>query len=83
MTSIDHGDAGEVCGAQPLLQRQRMRRRQRCNVALDPERNEMLVGAQQIFGDDPRIRRLIDANETERDVGSPGQGLQQRDPQVW
>ncbi len=39
----------------------------------------MLVGAKQIFGDDPRIRRLIDANEAERDVGSPSQRLQQRD----
>jgi hypothetical protein len=32
----------------------------------------MFVGAQQIFGDDPRISGIIDANEAERDVGGPG-----------
>ena len=35
----------------------------------------MLVGAPQIFGDDPRIRGVIDADEAERDVGVPVSGF--------
>jgi hypothetical protein len=75
MAAIDHRDAGEVRGAKSLLQGEGMRRRQRCDIAFDPERNEVLVGADDVFGNDPRIRRFLDADQTERNIGIFGQRL--------
>jgi hypothetical protein len=34
MAAVDQGDAGEIGGAKLLLQRQRMRRRRRCDITL-------------------------------------------------
>src|SRR5258708_5320653 len=79
MAAIDHRDAGKIRGAKPVLQGERVRWRQCRDIAIGPKRNEVLVGFDHAFGNDPRICRLACANEAQRNVGCAGQGLQQGD----